>query len=235
MTKYWVPGKVKTRLGNTIGMAPAADLHKLFVSKLCDSLSNAADERCLCITPEENLPNVQSALEEWQLSPKWRVTSQLMGDLGARMSGWFRQTLGTGGNNAAILIGGDCPLLSANDIAKAADCLHQSDVVLGPACDGGYYLIGIAGPWRLELETIFKQIPWSTSEVLSLTRQKLAQANLKLTELESREDIDTERELVRLLQSHSGNQRPAWDEHREFFQALHGIVEKSLLSDRGNE
>ena len=235
MTKYWVPGKVKTRLGNTIGMAPAADLHKLFVSKLCDSLSNAADERCLCITPEENLPSVQSALEEWQLSPKWRVTSQLMGDLGARMSGWFRQTLGTGGNNAAILIGGDCPLLSANDIAQAADCLHQSDVVLGPACDGGYYLIGIAGPWRLELETIFKQIPWSTSEVLSLTRQKLAQTNLKLTELEPREDIDTERELVRLLQSHAWNQRPVWDEHREFFQALHGIVEKSLLSDRGNE
>ncbi len=235
MTKYWVPGKVKTRLGNTIGMVPAADLHKLFVSKLCGSLSDAADERCLCITPAENLPSVQLALEEWQLSPKWRLTSQVMGDLGARMSGWLQQTLGTSGHRAAILIGSDCPLLSANDIAKAVDCLHQSDVVLGPACDGGYYLIGISGPWRPELETLFKQIPWSTSEVLSLTRQKLAQANLKLTELEPREDIDTERELVRLLQSHPGNQRPAWDEHGEFFRALHAILEKSVLSDRGNE
>ena len=71
--------------------------------------------------------------------------------------------------------------------------------------------------------------------MLSLTRQKLAQANLKLTELEPREDIDTERELVRLLQSHPGNQRPAWDEHGEFFRALHAILEKSVLSDRGNE
>jgi len=235
MTKYWVPGKVKTRLGSTIGMAPAADLHKLFVSKLCDTLSNAADERCLCITPEKNLSNVKLALEQWELSPKWRVTSQVMGDLGARMSGWFQQTLGTSGNNTAILIGGDCPLLSENDIAEAADCLHQSDVVLGPACDGGYYLIGISGPWRPELETIFKQIPWSTNKVLSLTRQKLAQANLKLTELAPREDIDTERELVRLLQANTGNQRPDRDEHGEFFQAVQAILRKPLLSERGNE
>lgn len=234
MTKYWVPGSVKTRLGKTIGMAEAADLHRLFVSKLCASLSNAADQRCLCITPREHLPSVQLALDHWQLSREWRVVLQEPGDLGARMSGWFRQTLETNGNSTAILIGGDCPLLSKDDITQAADCLRQFDVVLGPACDGGYYLIGIAGPWRPELETIFREIPWSTEQVLSITRQKLVQANQTVTELEPREDIDTERELIHLLQSQQQDQRMTGSEHEDFFLAIQSILEKSASSDWRN-
>ena len=234
MTKYWVAGSVKTRLGKTIGMAEAADLHRLFVSKLCASLSNAADQRCLCITPREHLPSMQLALDHWQLSREWRVVLQESGDLGARMSGWFRQTLETNGNSTAILIGGDCPLLSKDDITQAADCLRQFDVVLGPACDGGYYLIGIAGPWRPELETIFREIPWSTEQVLSITRQKLVQANQTVTELETREDIDTERELIHLLQSQQQDQRMTGSEHEDFFLAIQSILEKSASSDWRN-
>ena len=234
MTKYWASGKVKTRIGKTIGMAPAADLHQLFISKLCESLSTAADQRCLCITPREKLPSMQLALEEWQLSQKWGVVIQEEGDLGARMSGWFHQFLGASGNNAAILIGGDCPLLSKEDILRTVDCLRRCDVVLGPACDGGYYLIGITGPWRSELETIFQEIPWSTDEVLSLTRQKLVQANLTFKELETREDIDTERELAHLLQSQTLDKRLTGNEHKDFFLKLHSIVEKSAFSDWSN-
>jgi len=235
MTKYWVPGRVKTRLGKTIGMQAAAEVHQLFVSKLCDSLSTAADQRCLCITPLEYLPSVKQVLEEWQLSEKWRVVPQVEGDLGARMSDWFRQHLETSGDNSAILVGGDCPLLAKHDITQAADSLRQFDVVLGPAADGGYYLIGISGPWRPELETIFQQIPWSSDEVLSITRQKLVQANLTFSELTTREDIDTERELVHLLQSQAENKRPAGHEHEKFFSTLNSILKKSTFSYGVNE
>jgi glycosyltransferase A (GT-A) superfamily protein (DUF2064 family) len=150
------------------------------------------------------------------------------------MSGWFRKTLGTDKNSTAVLIGGDCPLLSKNDITQAADCLRQFDVVLGPACDGGYYLIGIAGPWRPELETIFREIPWSTDEVLSITRQKLLHANQTVTELEPLEDIDTERELIHLLQSQKQEQGIAKGEHEDFFLAVNSILEKSASSDWSN-
>ncbi|HBV62548.1 MAG TPA: hypothetical protein DEF45_05950 [Rhodopirellula sp.] len=234
MTKYWVAGTVKTRLGNTIGMVKAAKLHRLFISKLCDSLSDAADQHYLCITPREYLPSAQRALDQWQLSREWRVVLQEPGDLGAKMSGWFQQTLGTNKNSSAILIGGDCPLLSKDDITQAANCLRQFDVVLGPACDGGYYLIGIAGPWRPELETIFQEIPWSTDEVLSITRQKLSHASQSMIELEPREDIDTERELTQLLQSQKQDQEMTEDEHADFFSAIKSILEESASSDWSN-
>ena len=150
------------------------------------------------------------------------------------MSGWFRQTLGTNKNGVAILIGGDCPLLSKDDITQATDYLRQYDVVLGPACDGGYYLIGIAGPWRPELETIFQEIPWSTDEVLSITRQKLSYANQTMIELEAREDIDTERELIKLLQSQKQDQQMKEYEHADFFLAINSILEESASSDWSN-
>lgn len=234
MTKYWASGSVKTRLGSTIGMVKAAKLHRLFVSTLCGSLSNTADQRDLCITPREHLPSVQHALDQWQLSQQWRVVLQEPGDLGAKMSGWFRQTLETDKKSVAILIGGDCPLLSKGDITQAADCLRQFDVVLGPARDGGYYLIGIAGPWRPELETIFQEIPWSTDEVLSITRQKLSHASQTMTELEPREDIDTERELIKLLQSQEQDQKMKKNEHADFFLAIKSILEESASSDWSN-
>lgn len=234
MTKYWVPGSVKTRLGKAIGMGPAADLHRLFVSKLCRSLSSAADQRCLCIAPREHLSSFQSALANWQLSDRWGIVLQEAGDLGARMSGWFRQALGQNGTNTALLIGGDCPLLSKDDIVQAVDRLRQFDVVLGPACDGGYYLIGINGPWRPELETIFQGIPWSTEQVLSITRQKLMRANQTLSELEPREDIDTERELLRLLRSLSQEQKMMKSEHSDFFLSINSILDDSAFSDWRN-
>lgn len=234
MTKYWVSGSVKTRLGKTIGMAQAAEVHRLFISKLCASLSTAADRRYLCITPKEHLPSVQMALHNWKLSHEWRVVLQKPGDLGARMSGWFRDALGISGNGTAILIGGDCPLLSKADITQATDQLRQCDVVLGPAYDGGYYLIGITGPWRPEFETIFQGIPWSTDEVLTLTRRNLENANQTVVELQPREDIDTERELLHLLQFQSQEKQMTGSEHDDFFLDLDSILKTSSLSDWRN-
>jgi rSAM/selenodomain-associated transferase 1 len=231
MTKFWTAGKVKTRLGKTIGMVPAAELHELFVAKLCDSLANTADERSLCITPTDDISKVRSALRQWQVSPKWRVVPQSTGDLGDRMCSWFKLAMETHANQAAILIGGDCPLLTDEDISEAAGFLDRSDVVIGPAYDGGYYLLGMSGPWRPEMETIFHGIPWSTSSVLSLTRQKLSQAKITFTELQQREDVDTEIELAHLLQAHRKSQQKAGRKDEKFFRKIHSILESSMFPD----
>ena len=125
-------------------------------------------------------------------------------------------------------------MLSKDDITQATDQLRQFDVVLGPACDGGYYLIGIAGPWRPEFETIFQGIPWSTDQVLPLTRRNLVNMNQTVAELEAREDIDTERELLHLLQSQRQKRRLTGSEHDDFFLALDSVLKSSALCDWRN-
>lgn len=233
MAKYWVSGSVKTRLGKTIGMDTAAKLHQLFVSHLCDSLSEAGEQRCICVTPRDTIQVFLKELEKWQLSENWTVIPQGDGDLGARMSGWFRETLGRDGRQNAILIGGDCPLLLKSDIDTASDCLLQSDVVLGPAADGGYYLIGMAGPWQPIFDNIFQGVPWSTAKVLEVTRQKLVDSGLTFTELQTREDVDTIRELVNLRTSRLATEQQRGTEHREFFLQLETILTEFSHLDEG--
>jgi hypothetical protein len=235
MTKYWVSGCVKTRLGKTIGMDTAAELHKLFVSHLCGSLSEAGDQRCVCLSPHDTIQIFRQELEKWQLSQKWTVIPQGNGDLGTRMSDWFRKTLSRDGRQNAILIGGDCPLLLKSDIDAAADCLLQSDVVLGPAADGGYYLIGMSGPWQPNFENMFQEVPWSTTDVLEITRQKLAGSNLTFTELQTREDVDTVRELVNLRTSRLATEQQKGTVHQDFFLKLETILKESSRFEVGSE
>ena len=96
-------------------------------------------------------------------------------------------------NNKAFVIGTDCPLLSKEHLLKAADALNYVDVVIGPAFDGGYYLIGMK-----ELHSdLFKSITWSSEEVLRQTLQKIGQNRLSCMLLEALPDIDYEEDWER--------------------------------------
>ncbi len=206
MTKYWITGEVKTRLGVDIGMERAAKLHRRFVSHLCRTLATAADRRVVSLSPEGRLDQFARDLAEWDLQTAWRVTLQGTGDLGERMRVWFQLHLDAGETSCqrAVLIGADCPTVGPDDIAAAGELLNDNDVVLGPAADGGYYLIGIRGPWpvdRSPLDKLFLDIPWSSKNVLSATRERLGSAGLSHAELELREDIDTVNELNRFRKS----------------------------------
>lgn len=203
MTKYWDAGQVKTRLGATIGMERAASLHRLFVSRLLASLSDVAVRRVICVSPDEDQPRFQQELESWGLHGVWEVMPQGGGTLGARIARWFQQFL-VNGDSRAILIGADCPTLAPDEVNRAAELLLTNRAVLGPAADGGYYLIGLRGCWEADaglLETLFDQVPWSTDEVLEITRRRLSDANLSWAELAVREDIDTDVELQNLRES----------------------------------
>jgi hypothetical protein len=207
MTKYWDVGQVKTRLGASVGMRQAAALHRLFVAHLCTSLAHVAERNTVCLSPDSSLGRFQRALNSWGLEDRWDTMPQGTGNLGERMGRWFERCLdpsSASGSSRAILIGADCPTLDADLIRSAGDSLKKRDVVLGPAADGGYYLIGLRGPWqsrRSEFESLFRDIPWSTDQVMGITRRRLGSAGLSNTELDVREDVDTLAELDHLRQS----------------------------------
>lgn len=94
---------------------------------------------------------------------------------------------------SAIVIGSDCVELTASLLTEAKEALESSDLVLGPALDGGYYLIGMKKP-RQEL---FVDIPWSTVEVLSRTLSHAQKSGLRTHLLEPLRDIDTKADLHR--------------------------------------
>ncbi len=214
MAKYWDIGKVKTRLGTSIGMRRAASLHRLFLMHLCESLSVINAHREVCMSPSSRMKDFDRELNQRGLADSWRVVPQADGDLGNRIVQWFDSTFCDQNREPtrALLIGADCPTLSAGLITEANDCLATHDVVLGPALDGGYYLIGISAPWqRPRFLPLFERIAWSTEKVLNQTRQRLAESGLSWYELESREDVDTLSDLDRLrMQLRSSSS----DDHR---------------------
>jgi glycosyltransferase A (GT-A) superfamily protein (DUF2064 family) len=92
------------------------------------------------------------------------------------------------GHDRVVVIGSDCPYLTAADIHDAWVALEGCDLVLGPALDGGYWLIGLAAPQP----GLFRGIAWSTSTVLAQTREKAAGSGLRVHDLRILSDVDTE-------------------------------------------
>ncbi len=172
-------------------MHQSARLHKLFVRVLTDSLATSADQRFAVVSPQEKANRFAS-----QISGKWNIAHQSDGDLGRRMSHWIQQSLDT--FDAAILIGADCPLIDKVAIEEASDRLLDHDVVIGPAIDGGYYLIGAKGPWNDRLAKLFVDMPWSSDQVLTQTLGRCQANGLAVALLEEREDIDAVEALERL-------------------------------------
>ena len=194
MAKYWTSGRVKTRLGENVGLERAAAIHRMFVLHLADNLETAAEKRVMVVDPEPKIDLFREAIGD-----NWTFTPQSNGDLGQRMSRWFSSGLAT--SSHAILIGADCPLIAAEDIQQAVCLLAEHDVVLGPALDGGYYLIGLRGSWKPEFVQLWDGISWSTSDVYENTLSRIRQLGLSLGTLPQREDIDTIAELTRLRQT----------------------------------
>ena len=210
LTKFWEPGRVKTRLGASIGMPRAAAIHQLFVTHLCEQLAACGDRREICLDPPEQVSELQQTLQTLGVEAKWQVTEQHAGSLGSRMQHWFERELADHPDSAAIMIGGDCPTLGPDEIEKAIGLLRHHQVVLGPAIDGGYALIGLRGPWRSGSkghQLLFEKIPWSTERVLKITRGKIQKAGFSSAELPAMADIDNIGDLDHLRNQLISNDR----------------------------
>ena len=175
------PGAVKTRLARTIGTAAACAAYRSLVEALLSRLQglNAVELR---FSPD----NAGSEIECWRRE-NWTCRAQGAGPLGQRLRSAFEQAFSSGASRVAI-IGSDCPAVTVQDIDEAWKSLRTHDVVLGPASDGGYWLIGSNRP----LPQLFEDIAWSTEKVFAETIARVRRGGLSVRILRELSDVDTE-------------------------------------------
>src|SRR5262249_40646109 len=116
----------------------------------------------------------------------YELTSQCTGDLGARMATFIAEQLRQGAE-AVVLVGADSPTMPVAWVEQAFCELHHADLVLGPALDGGYSLIG----WGRGLRPIFEEVAWGTEQVLAQTIARLSDPGWRLALLPPWYDVDT--------------------------------------------
>lgn len=180
--KYPTPGRVKTRLAVQIGEERAAAYYKEMVESIVRAVMPQDDSFTLtcCFDPPEQVDAFRKWIPEIQ-----RFAPQCPGNLGVRMVDALETALSSDADKA-IIIGSDCVDLTRELLLKAFDSLETHDVVLGPAEDGGYYLIGMK---RL-YPKLFQDIHWSTERVLEQTLDRGREIGLDITILPILRDID---------------------------------------------
>lgn len=209
-TKYWRPGWVKTRLAQHTGDQVAAQVCRLLLDHLLIELQNCPGQRVLMLAPDQCVALAEAELSKapWgDACSAWPIRPQGQGDLGQRMMRFFQQSLTQRG--AAIIVGGDCPTLDAELVAGAFEQLEHNDAVIGPSLDGGYYLLGLSGPWQEEYAALFQSMPWGTSSVYRNTVQTFNQHRWTWHALPAASDIDTWDDLCRLNTSLPWNNDPS--------------------------
>jgi rSAM/selenodomain-associated transferase 1 len=131
-------------------------------------------------------PEKKTDVESWLQNNDYDLLPQEGKSLGEKMANAFSTAFSLGAEKV-VIIGTDCIEISDEIISKAFEGLHRVDVVLGPAEDGGYYLLGL----KESMPEIFRGIHWSTNLVLNQTLKKLKRKGLKFRLLKTLKDIDT--------------------------------------------
>ncbi len=193
--KHPLAGHVKTRLTAELGSQGAAEIYAAFIADLAARFRMTADKRALCFSPDTDAArqyfNTRAAGD-------YRLWPQPEGDLGVRMHGFFEQHINRD-DDRVVVIGSDSPTLPREHVERAFDDLARADCILGPATDGGYYLIGMRG----RVWPTFSTIEWSGCRVLEQTVNLLARAGATLALLPVWYDVDTPADL-QLLAGHVG-------------------------------
>ena len=179
------PGFVKTRLASAIGAEGACDAYRALVEHLFAQLKSLHPVE-LRFSPDDATQDIQ----QW-LRQNWSVIPQGDGLLGERLTRAFADAFATG-TQRAVIIGSDCPEITPRDITQAWRALETQDVVLGPASDGGYWLIGFNSQSFRGCNGIFDGIDWSTSRVLKQTLRWIQTHDKSYHLLRELADVDTE-------------------------------------------
>jgi rSAM/selenodomain-associated transferase 1 len=181
--KYPETGKVKSRLASVIGNDLAAKLYRGLIMQMLSTLKTGDFPFYICFHPK----NALKGLKEW-LGNKHHYIPQKGKELGERMRNGFIEAFSMG-HKRVVLIGSDIPDLPLEFIERAFTSLATKDVVIGPAYDGGYYLIGFKD--RTFSPQIFEGIVWGTGNVFDETMQPLKKLGQKVHVLPYQRDIDT--------------------------------------------
>lgn len=177
-------GKVKTRLASTVGDDVALKLYLQLAEHTKNESSGLQD----C----DKIVFYSNAVEEndiWH-EDAFQKQQQLGDDLGQRMQNAFEYAF-AGGYEQACIIGTDCLELKSKILAVAFEQLNNVDAVVGPAKDGGYYLLGL----RQIIPSVFLDKQWSSDSVLKDTIEDFKKLRLSFIELDTLADVDTEADL----------------------------------------
>ncbi len=184
--KNMIPGKVKTRLAKDIGEEAALEVYQALVEKTRETCKGLDIPKVLWF--DSFLPN-PSDLGNWGHSPLL-IRLQQGKDLGEKMRNAFLYSF-QNGSTASVLIGSDCPELHELHLTEAFQILAHKDVVLGPAKDGGYYLVGLLS----DTPELFHGIEWSTDTVFSRSLEKMQWARKQVGLLPVLSDLDDNADL----------------------------------------
>ncbi|MEZ6064506.1 MAG: TIGR04282 family arsenosugar biosynthesis glycosyltransferase [Planctomycetaceae bacterium] len=188
-----VAGQVKTRLATSIGPAAAADLYLAFLRDTLRIATLVPVERCIACSPaDEATQHWFTTLADQRLT----VWPQPAGELGERLAACFEKFLDHPGDRL-VVIGSDAPTLPHRLIEQAFDTLDAYDAVIGPAMDGGYYLIG-ARQTGQGAAALFNEIDWDGPSVLEQTVTRLRESRYSLGLLPPWYDVDTLEDLQAL-------------------------------------
>ena len=184
-----VAGASKTRLIPALGEKAAAVLHARMIGHTLEKMADLPDSYDLQLwcTPDTGHPLFGRLADRYNLS----LHTQRGNDLGARMYHALETALLE--HARAIVIGTDCPGLASTDIQAASDALKgDTDVVIGPATDGGYWLLGVCAVST----TIFRKIAWGSDRVYEQTRQRTDAQGWRSHALREQSDIDRPEDLA---------------------------------------
>lgn len=195
-TRYPEPGLTKTRLIPALGATGAATLQRQMTEYTLGKVKELQSFRPISLEVRFAGGNL-SLMEGW-LGSDIVLQPQGTGDLGSRMAQALSIAFQSG-TQRGVIIGTDCPGVNAQLIAQAFQCLYSNDLVLGPAIDGGYYLIGLC----CFVPELFSGISWGTAEVLQQTLTIANNLNLSVAHLPQLADVDRPEDL------------PVWDATRK--------------------
>lgn len=171
-----IAGTVKTRIARTVGNDRAVQVYQHLLRHTQDTVAQLPQHRVVYygdfVNPDDGWNNYDKHL-------------QTGNDLGQRMLNAFRERFDAGANRA-VVIGSDCLTITPDHIRRAFDALDEADIVIGPATDGGYYLLGMKEPH----DFLFTDMPWSQPELRQLTELAILQHNLTFERLDELTDID---------------------------------------------
>ena len=183
------PGLAKTRLIPALGAEGAARLARIMLQHtLKEALQVGVDCVELCMTPNPQDP----AWRDSEIPGAITISDQGEGTLGERLARASQRALAA--SDSVLLIGTDCPSLNSSLLHNAFNALQHSEVVMIPAVDGGYVLLGLK---RFD-SSLFEGIAWSTSTVAEATRDRISQLSWRLHSFPEVPDIDEPADLKHL-------------------------------------
>jgi uncharacterized protein len=205
MAKAPRAGEVKTRLLGALSPEEAKLLYVAFLSDTFALMEDVREERenlalALCYTPEGEEEAFEDVEREGSL-----MIPQRGDNLGERLTNCFADLFALGFESVAV-IGADSPTLPGEYLFDAFECFEtDDDVVIGPAEDGGYYLVGMRKLHR----RIFEDIPWSSAGALDATIERARESELNLVLLPEWRDVDTPEDFEQLKRDLRGNKEAA--------------------------